>query len=230
MIISPTRELAIQIFQVLVKIGRKGHMFAAGLVIGGKSLKEEQDALARMNIVVCTPGRMLQHLSQTAMLNVDQLQMLVLDEADRILDMGFQRDVDAILDYLPRDRQTLLFSATQTKRVSDLARLSLNDPEYISVHEQATVATPKGLQQNYVVTPLPDKLDTLWGFIQTCKKFKILVFLSLANKYDSSMKASGACNREFHFSIFTGGKSRIPDWKSQRSFPRQRQHVCLPHM
>jgi ATP-dependent RNA helicase DDX10/DBP4 len=178
MIISPTRELAIQIFNVLVKIGRQGHMFAAGLVIGGKSLKEEQDALARMNIVVCTPGRMLQHLSQTALLNVDQLQMLVLDEADRILDMGFQRDVDAILDYLPRERQTLLFSATQTKRVSDLARLSLKDPEYISVHEQATVATPKGLQQNYVLTPLAEKLDTLWSFIQTCKKSKILVFLS----------------------------------------------------
>lgn len=178
MIIAPTRELAIQIFDVLVKIGRKGHLFAAGLVIGGKSLQEEQNALARMNIVVCTPGRMLQHLSQTALFSVDGLQMLVLDEADRILDMGFQRDLDAILDYLPRDRQTLLFSATQTKRVSDLARLSLNDPEYVSTSEQGESATPKSLQQNYVLTPLPDKLDTLWSFIQTCKKSKIIVFLS----------------------------------------------------
>ncbi|KAK5121487.1 ATP-dependent RNA helicase dbp4 [Meristemomyces frigidus] len=178
MIISPTRELAIQIFEVLRTIGRKGHLFAAGLVIGGKGLQEEQDALARMNIVVCTPGRILQHLSQTAAFNVDNLRMLVLDEADRILDMGFKRDVDAILEYLPADRQTLLFSATQTKRVSDLARLSLRDPEYISVHEAATSATPKTLQQNYVITPLPDKLDTLWSFLQTSKKSKILVFLS----------------------------------------------------
>ena len=134
MIISPTRELAIQIFEVLRQIGCKGHLFAAGLIIGGKSLREEQDALVRMNIVVCTPGRILQHLSQTAAFNVDGLRMLVLDEADRILDMGFQRDVDAIVDYLPRERQTMLFSATQTKRVSDLARLSLKEPEYISVH------------------------------------------------------------------------------------------------
>ncbi|KAK4544357.1 ATP-dependent RNA helicase dbp4 [Oleoguttula mirabilis] len=178
MIISPTRELAIQIFEVLRTIGRKGHLFAAGLVIGGKGLQEEQDALARMNIVVCTPGRILQHLSQTAAFNVDNLRMLVLDEADRILDMGFKRDVDAILEYLPADRQTLLFSATQTKRVSDLARLSLRDPEYISVHEAASSATPKTLQQNYVITPLPDKLDTLWSFLQTSKKSKILVFLS----------------------------------------------------
>jgi ATP-dependent RNA helicase DDX10/DBP4 len=178
MIISPTRELAIQIFDVLRLLGRKGHLFAAGLIIGGKGLREEQDALTRMNIVVCTPGRILQHLSQTAAFNVDMLQMLVLDEADRILDMGFQKDVDAIVDYLPRERQTMLFSATQTKRVSDLARLSLRDPEYISVHETATVATPKKLQQNYVLTPLPTKLDTLWSFIQNTKKAKIIVFLS----------------------------------------------------
>lgn len=178
MIISPTRELAIQIFDVLVKIGRKGHLFAAGLIIGGKSLQEERDALIRMNIVVCTPGRILQHLSQTAMFNVDNLRMLVLDEADRILDMGFQRDVDAIVEYLPRERQTLLFSATQTKRVSDLARLSLKDPEYISTNTADSAATPKTLQQNYIVTPLHQKLDTLWSFIQSTKKAKILVFLS----------------------------------------------------
>jgi ATP-dependent RNA helicase DDX10/DBP4 len=178
MVISPTRELAIQIFDVLRLLGRKGHLFAAGLIIGGKGLREEQDALTRMNIVVCTPGRILQHLSQTAAFNVDMLQMLVLDEADRILDMGFQKDVDAIVDYLPRERQTMLFSATQTKRVSDLARLSLRDPEYISVHEAADAATPKTLQQNYVITPLPKKLDTLWSFLQNTKKAKIIVFLS----------------------------------------------------
>ncbi|KAH9827916.1 ATP-dependent RNA helicase DBP4 [Teratosphaeria destructans] len=178
MIISPTRELAIQIFEVLRKVGGKGHLFAAGLVIGGKSLREERDALARMNIVVCTPGRILQHLSQTAGFNVDGLKMLVLDEADRILDMGFQRDLDAIVEYLPPDRQTLLFSATQTKKVSDLSRLALKDPEYVSVHEAASTATPQTLQQNYVVTPLPDKLDTLWSFLQSSKKSKILVFLS----------------------------------------------------
>lgn len=182
MIITPTRELAIQIFEVLRKVGGKGHLFAAGLVIGGKSLREEQDALARMNIVVCTPGRILQHLSQTAAFNVDNLRMLVLDEADRILDMGFQKDVDAIVDYLPKDRQTMLFSATQTKRVSDLARLSLSEPEYVSVHETASTATPKTLQQNYVITPLPEKLDTLWSFIQSAKKSKILVFLSSAKQ------------------------------------------------
>ena len=177
LILSPTRELAIQIFEVLRKIGRY-HTFSAGLVIGGKSLHEERERLGRMNILVCTPGRMLQHMDQTAAFEIDNLQMLVLDEADRIMDMGFQGTVDAIIEHLPKERQTLLFSATQTKKVSDLARLSLRDPEYVSVHEAATSATPSTLQQNYIITPLPDKLDTLWSFLRSNLKSKILVFLS----------------------------------------------------
>jgi ATP-dependent RNA helicase DDX10/DBP4 len=177
LIISPTRELAIQIFEVLRKIGRY-HTFSAGLVIGGRSLQEERERLGRMNILVCTPGRMLQHMDQTAAFEVDNLQMLVLDEADRIMDMGFQASVDAIIEHLPKQRQTVLFSATQTKKVSDLARLSLRDPEYVSVHEAATSATPTSLQQYYVVTPLPEKLDTLFSFIRANLKAKIIVFMS----------------------------------------------------
>ncbi|KAL9033818.1 MAG: hypothetical protein Q9180_005748, partial [Flavoplaca navasiana] len=177
LILSPTRELAIQIFEVLRKIGRY-HTFSAGLVIGGKSLQEERERLGRMNILVCTPGRILQHMDQTAAFEIDNLQMLVLDEADRILDMGFQSTVDAIVEHLPKERQTFLFSATQTKKVADLGRLSLRDPEYVSVHEAAASATPSTLQQNYIVTALPEKLNTLWSFIRSNLKSKILVFLS----------------------------------------------------
>lgn len=177
LIIAPTRELAMQIFDVLRKIGRY-HDFSAGLVIGGKSLKEEAERIDRMNILVCTPGRMLQHLDQRFGFNVDDLQILVLDEADRIMDMGFQSAVDGLVEHLPKDRQTLLFSATQSKKVSDLARLSLKDPEYVAVHEAAETATPTSLQQHYIVTPLPEKLDTLFGFIKESLKTKIIVFLS----------------------------------------------------
>jgi len=182
LIISPTRELAIQIFDVLCKVGRHGHMFAAGLVIGGKSLEMERQALTRMNILVGTPGRILQHLSQTVAFNVDNLKMLVLDEADRILDMGFSRDVDAILEYLPKERQTLLFSATQSRKLSDLARLSLQEPEYVSVHAEDKSSTPKSLTQNYIICPLHEKLDILWSFIQASKKSKILCFFSSAKQ------------------------------------------------
>ncbi|PHH74525.1 hypothetical protein CDD80_3008 [Ophiocordyceps camponoti-rufipedis] len=177
LVLSPTRELAVQIFDVLRKIGRN-HVFSAGLVIGGKSLKEEAERLGRMNILVCTPGRMLQHLDQTAGFVADNLQILVLDEADRIMDMGFQSAVDALVEHLPKTRQTLLFSATQSKKVSDLARLSLKDPEYVSVHQEAATATPSTLQQHYISTPLSEKLDTLYGFIKSNLKSKMIVFLS----------------------------------------------------
>ncbi|KAB8297753.1 hypothetical protein EYC80_001554 [Monilinia laxa] len=161
LIISPTRELAIQIFEVLRKIGRY-HTFSAGLIIGGRSLQEERERLGRMNILVCTPGRMLQHMDQTAAFDVDNLQMLVLDEADRIMDMGFQKSVDAILEHLPKQRQTMLFSATQTKKVSDLGRLSLKEPEYVAVHEAASSATPTTLQQHYCYSCLQESKCALF--------------------------------------------------------------------
>ncbi|PWW79345.1 ATP-dependent RNA helicase DBP4 [Tuber magnatum] len=177
LIISPTRELAAQIFDVLRKIGRE-HAFSAGLVTGGKKLKDEQEALHRMNIVVCTPGRMLQHMDQTVGLMLDNVQLLVLDEADRILDMGFGKTLDAIIENLPRERQTLLFSATQTKCVTDLARLGLKDAEYVAVHEAATSATPAGLDQFYMIVPLPEKLNTLFAFLRNHLQSKVVVFMS----------------------------------------------------
>lgn len=177
MIISPTRELAVQIFEVLKKIG-KSHTFSAGLIIGGKEFKVEQERIARMNILVCTPGRLLQHMDQSVGFSCDNLQVLVLDEADRIMDMGFQNTMNAIIENLPPQRQTLLFSATQTRSVKDLARLSLKDPEYVAVHEKAEHSTPKTLSQHYLVTELPKKLDVLYSFVKSHLKSKTIVFLS----------------------------------------------------
>ncbi|CAK7201735.1 ATP-dependent RNA helicase dbp4 [Sporothrix eucalyptigena] len=177
LIVSPTRELSAQIFEVLRKVGRH-HDLSAGLVIGGNSLQEEAERIGRLNILVCTPGRMLQHLDQSATIDVNNLQILVLDEADRIMDLGFKATVDALVEHLPQSRQTLLFSATQSRKVSDLARLSLKSPEYIAVHEAAATATPTQLQQFYAITPLPEKLDTLYGFIRSNLKSKMIVFFS----------------------------------------------------
>lgn len=177
LVISPTRELALQIFEVLRSLG-KAHSFSAGLVIGGKNFKEEQYRLIRMNILICTPGRLLQHMEQTANFDPSNLQILVLDEADRILDMGFQAQLTSIVAYLPAHRQTMLFSATQTKSVKDLAKLSLNEPEYIAVHEKSAQATPSGLAQSYVVCGLERKLDVLLSFIKSHLKQKTIVFLS----------------------------------------------------
>lgn len=177
LIISPTRELAYQTFEVLCKIGRQ-HDLSAGLIIGGKDVKHEQERIQNTNIIVCTPGRLLQHMDETPIFNCNSLQVLVLDEADRILDLGFADTLNAIIENLPEERQTMLYSATQTRSVKDLARLSLKDPEYVAVHEHSKTSTPQGLTQNYVVCDLPEKLNFLYSFIRNHLKSKILVFAS----------------------------------------------------
>ena len=91
---------------------------------------------------------------------------------------GFSATLNAIVDNLPRERQTLLFSATQTRKVADLARLSLRDPEYVAVHENATSATPPRLTQLVATVALPDKLHAVWGFVKTHLTSKTLIFFS----------------------------------------------------
>lgn len=177
LIISPTRELAYQTFEVLRKVG-KNHDFSAGLIIGGKDLKHEAERINNINILVCTPGRLLQHMDETICFHATNLQMLVLDEADRILDMGFADTMNAIIENLPKKRQTLLFSATQTKSVKDLARLSLKNPEYVWVHEKAKYSTPATLEQNYIVCELPQKISVLYSFLRSHLKKKSIVFFS----------------------------------------------------
>lgn len=177
LIITPTRELAYQIYETLRKVGQH-HDISAGLIIGGKDLKFEKKRMDQCNIVICTPGRLLQHMDENPLFDCVNMQILVLDEADRCLDMGFEKTMNSIIENLPAKRQTLLFSATQTKSVKDLARLSLKDPLYVSVHEHSAHTTPEGLQQSYIVCSLEDKMAMLWSFIKNHMKQKIIVFFS----------------------------------------------------
>ncbi|XP_025198680.1 probable ATP-dependent RNA helicase DDX10 [Melanaphis sacchari] len=177
LIITPTRELAYQIFETLRKIGIY-HDFSAGLIIGGKDLKFERKRLDQCNIMICTPGRLLQHMDENPLFDCSNMLVLVLDEADRCLDMGFQETMNSIIENLPPERQTLLFSATQTKSVKDLIRLSLTNPHSISVHEESEHSTPSGLVQSYMVCELHDKMSLLWSFIKNHLHHKVLVFMS----------------------------------------------------
>uniref|UniRef100_T1IEY6 ATP-dependent RNA helicase n=1 Tax=Rhodnius prolixus TaxID=13249 RepID=T1IEY6_RHOPR len=177
LIITPTRELALQLYETLIKVG-KYHDFSAGLIIGGKDVEFERSRMHHVNVIICTPGRLLQHMDENPLFDCNNLQILVLDEADRCLDLGFEREMDCIIQNLPSQRHTLLFSATQTKKVKDLARLSLVDPKYISAHEHEKYKTPDGLTQSYVICEQHEKMTLLWSFITTHTKQKILVFLS----------------------------------------------------
>ncbi|WVO17535.1 ATP-dependent RNA helicase DBP4 [Cryptococcus depauperatus] len=186
-VISPTRELAVQTFNQLRDIG-KYHNFSAGLVIGGKPLKEEIERLGRMNILIATPGRLLQHLDSTVGFDSSNVKVLVLDEADRLLDLGFLPALRAIIGHFSSveispgahpSRQTLLFSATQSKDLAALAKLSLHDPLYISCNKPGEEGVvPANLEQYYSVVPLDRKLDALWGFVKSHLKMKGIVFVT----------------------------------------------------
>lgn len=177
LVISPTRELAYQIYETLRKVGYL-HDFSAGLIIGGQNLKFERKRMDQVNILISTPGRLLQHMDENPLFSCSNLQILVLDEADRCLDLGFEATMNAIIENLPPERQTLLFSATQTKSVKDLARLSLSFPTYVAPHEQAETVTPEFLQQSYIVCDIDEKLGILWSFIRNHLKQKVLVFMA----------------------------------------------------
>lgn len=177
-IISPTRELSLQIYGVLRDIiETAGYPQTHGLVMGGANRKAEADKLVKgVNILVSTPGRLLDHLANTAGFNYQRLLVLVIDEADRILEQGFEDDMHQIIKHIPRQRQTILFSATQTKKVEDLARLSMSgSPVYVGVHDESTTSTVEGLQQGYVLCPAEKRFLLLFTFLKKNKNKKIMV-------------------------------------------------------
>ncbi|KAJ2641146.1 ATP-dependent RNA helicase [Coemansia sp. RSA 1694] len=190
-IITPTRELALQIFGVARDL-MQFHSQTFGIVIGGANRKAEADKLVKgVNLVIATPGRLLDHLQNTKGFIFKNLKTLVIDEADRILENGFEDEMKAIIKILPQEeRQTMLFSATQTTKVEDLARISLKQgPLYINVDEGKEQATAEGLEQGYVMCESDRRFLLLFTFLKRNLKKKVIVFFSSCNsvKYHAEL-------------------------------------------
>ncbi|ORZ30065.1 P-loop containing nucleoside triphosphate hydrolase protein [Catenaria anguillulae PL171] len=182
LIITPTRELALQIFGVARDL-LKYHQQTYGVVMGGANRKAEAEKLAKgVNLLIATPGRLLDHLQNTKGFIIKNLKTLIIDEADRILEVGFEEEMQQIVRILPKERQTLLFSATQTTKVEDLARVAFRkQPLYINVDEQKSHATAEGLEQGYVVCPSEQRFMLLFTFLKKNLKKKVIVFMSSCN-------------------------------------------------
>ena len=128
-VVTPTRELATQIFMVLQKLAQYTDITCCLICGGKKDVKSQEVTLRnRPDVVVCTPGRIIDHLRNSQSVSLDDLDVLVLDEVDRLLDLGFQEELEELVRHCPTARQTLLFSATMTPKVEDLAKLSLKKP------------------------------------------------------------------------------------------------------
>lgn len=181
-IITPTRELALQIFGQLSDL-MVHHRQTFGICMGGANRRNEADKLEKgVNILVATPGRLLDHLQNTKGFHFANLQCLVIDEADRLLDEGFEQEMMAIVRLLPKERQTALFSATQTKKVEDLARAALRGvPTYVGVDDAETEATVSTLEQGFVVCPSERRFMLLFTFLKKNAHKKVMVFFSSCN-------------------------------------------------
>jgi len=190
-VVSPTRELALQIFGVAREL-MAHHSQTYGIVIGGANRRAEAEKLAKgVNLIIATPGRLLDHLQNTQGFLFKNLKALIIDEADRILEIGFEDEMRQIVKILPKDeRQTMLFSATQTTKVEDLARISLRPgPLYINVDHQKEHSTVEGLEQGYVVCDSDKRFLLLFSFLKRNLKKKIIVFFSSCNcvKYHAEL-------------------------------------------
>lgn len=178
-IISPTRELSMQTFGVLKEL-MKYHHHTYGLIMGGANRTTEAQKLSKgINIIVATPGRLLDHLQNTPDFLYKNLQCLIIDEADRILEIGFEEDMKQIIRLLPKRRQTMLFSATETEKTKALTALALKkEPIYVGVDDNKELATVEGLEQGYVICPSEKRFLLLFTFLKKNRKKKVMVFFS----------------------------------------------------
>ncbi|CAN1856574.1 DEAD-box ATP-dependent RNA helicase 51 [Linum perenne] len=182
-VICPTRELAIQTHKVAEDL-LKCHSQTLGLVIGGAARRGEAERIVKgVNLLVATPGRLLDHLQNTKGFVFKNLKCLIIDEADRILEANFEEEMKQIIKILPKQtRQTALFSATQTKSVEDLAQMSFQTPPmYIDVDYGRNKVTNEGLEQGYTVVPSDKRFLLLYSFLKRNLSKKVMVFFSSCN-------------------------------------------------
>lgn len=182
LIITPTRELAMHNYK-WARDCLQYHNKTHGVVIGGAKRSQEAHQLKKgVNLLVATPGRLLDHLENTKGFVFHNLQMLIIDEADAILKIGFEEEMNKIIKLLPNNaRTTCLFSATMTKKVEDLCRLSLNNPVLVEVAKDSNSSTVANLEQGYVLIEPARKFQLLFTFLRKNMKKKIMVFMSSCN-------------------------------------------------
>ena len=185
LVLTPTRELASQVGGSFRDYGSKLR-FKRAVIYGGVSIKTQKDKLRNgVDIVVATPGRLLDHLNQRT-LDLSETEVFVLDEGDRMLDMGFIVDIKKIIKHLPDKRQNLLFSATFPKEIKSLAARLLNSPKQIQMSPQNSI-TEKVKQKIYPVDRAR-KRELLIHSIKEEKWFQVLVFIKTKRAADKLTK------------------------------------------
>ena len=186
LIIAPTRELAAQISENFVKYG-KHQQLSMALLIGGESFTDQEKALDRgVDVLIATPGRLLD-LYERGRILLNDVKVLVIDEADRMLDMGFIPDVERIVSLLPKIRQTLFFSATMDKEIRKLADQFLMNPKEIAVSRPASAATT--IEQGIVTVRFDDKREALRRILRAKDIHNAFIFCNRKKDVDILFKS-----------------------------------------
>lgn len=182
LILCPTRELAIQVAEELKKLSKYKRGINILPVYGGQPIERQIKVLSKgVQVVIGTPGRVIDHLNRNT-LKMDNVKMMVLDEADEMLDMGFREDIELILKKTPAERQTILFSATMPKPILDLAGEYQKDPKLVKVvHKELTVPS---IEQYYYEVKERDKLEIVSRIIDTYNPKLSLIFCNTKKRVD----------------------------------------------
>jgi ATP-dependent RNA helicase RhlE len=189
LILTPTRELALQILDSLKTYGAQLRLRHA-VIFGGVGQQPQIDALRRgVDVLVATPGRLLD-LMQQGHVRLDRVEAFVLDEADRMLDMGFIHDVRKVTSRLPKERQTLFFSATMPDEISTLSSQLLRDPVRVEAAPVATTA--ERIDQRVMFVPAPDKRHLLVDVLDDATMARVIVFTRTKHGADKVAKHLGA--------------------------------------
>uniref|UniRef100_A0A8C7YZM1 RNA helicase n=1 Tax=Oryzias sinensis TaxID=183150 RepID=A0A8C7YZM1_9TELE len=179
LVLTPTRELAFQISEQFEALGSSIGVKCA-VIVGGIDMMSQSLVLAKKpHIVIATPGRLIDHMENTKGFSLRALKFLVMDEADRILNMDFETEVDKILKVIPRERRTFLFSATMTKKVQKLQRAALKDPVKCAVSTK--YSTVDKLQQYYIFIPAKYKDCYLVSILNELAGNSFMIFCSTCN-------------------------------------------------
>jgi len=172
LIVTPTRELAVQIDQELKRIATGMRIYSA-ICIGGENINGQKNRLRQKNhFVIGTPGRLMDLLKRKALI-LNQVSTIVLDEADRMLDMGFIKDIRFIMNYMPREKQILCFAATMSKKIEPLINDFLRHPITVSVRQ---TITPKNIEQDVIKIRDKKRVDVLYDLLRREEFTKVLVF------------------------------------------------------
>ncbi|MPY22689.1 DEAD/DEAH box helicase [Shewanella psychropiezotolerans] len=209
LVLTPTRELALQVHGSFVKYAKQTQLKSA-LVYGGVSIDAQAQILAAgVDILVATPGRLLDHLRRGS-LSLSLLEFLVFDEADRMLDMGFKDEIDAIVKQLPKTRQTLLFSATFDESLYGLSQSLLRDPKLIEVGERNAAAVE--IEQRVYAVDSDRKLGLITHLIESGKLQQVLIFSRkkvAADKLAANLIKAGISAQAFHGDLSQGAREKV---------------------